>query len=241
LIVVAARPGVGKSAFAQNVCENVADADGLAVFAALEMSLKELTRRGVARASGANYQRILWGNPDEGDKAKIEAAWPKVNARLKRMLANEEGSVTPTELRAHVRKLQRKQKVDLVVVDYIQLMTLGRFVENKNVEVSAVTRGLKMLAKSTGVPVMALSQMSRAIDSRAKEERTPQLSDLRDSGAIEQDADVVIFIHRKPEDYTSGEAKLIVAKNRNGPTGEVKLAYVGRKYTFSEMPKGVNG
>jgi replicative DNA helicase len=239
LVTVAARTGAGKSALAQNIAENIADRGEYVAFSTLEMSKQEIGLRGLARESGVDTKRIRWGNPPEGSREKLLEARKKVKERWSRLIVNESPGVNPTTLRAQLRQVQRRHDLSLLVVDYIQLMSSGTRQENRQQEVAAVTRALKLLAKDLNIPVLALSQMNRQIDGRAKEDRRPQLSDLRESGAIEQDSDVVIFIHRTEDDTEGGTAEIIIAKNRMGETTDFKMAYVGKKCAFTELAKGV--
>lgn len=236
LILVAARPGAGKSVLAQNIAENLADDHKHVAFLTLEMSEDELIQRAVSRYAGVAVKRVLWGNPPEGAREKIVEAYKRVAQRKEYLWVSEDTSINPATFRAHLRRQQRHPGLDLAIVDYIQLMSGGGKYENRQQEVSAISRSLKLLAKDLHIPIIACCQMSRAIDHRA--DRRPVLSDLRESGALEQDADVVVFIHRDPDAVEGGTAELIVAKNRMGASGTAELAFVSRSTTFKNIPKG---
>ena len=222
LIIIAARPSMGKTAFAINIAENCAVRDNkvVAVFS-LEMGREALLHRMLCSQSRVDSQNLR-----DGLDALMQAP----------IFIDDTPGVSITELRAKSRRLkQREGRLDLLVVDYLQLMSAsapgGRRYENRTQEVSAVSRGLKAIAKELDVPLVALSQLSRAPENRGGKDNEPKLSDLRESGAIEQDADVVMFLYR-PEYYDHNDpdlenkAKLIIGKQRNGPTGTVQLAFL---------------
>ncbi len=242
LVVVAARPSMGKTAFAINIAENAATRDGKIVgIFSLEMSAEALVLRMLASQSKVDNQKIRSGFlTREHIQKLINGFAALVDAPI---FIDDTPAISIGEMRAKCRRLhQARGALDLIVVDYLQLATVakagsgGRH-ENRTQEVSAISRGLKALAKETRCPVIALSQLSRAAESREGGE--PKLSDLRESGAIEQDADLVVFIHR-PEMYErnnpelEGLAKLIVAKQRNGPTGDIDLVFLKNCTRFEE-------
>jgi replicative DNA helicase len=239
LIIVAARPAMGKTAFALNISQHVAcarDPRPVAVFS-LEMSKESLLTRMICATARVDQQKFRAGylNRDESRRLQV-AATDLVEAPL---FIDDTANVGLMEMHAKLRRLQAEHGLGLVVVDYLQLMQgRGRY-ENRNVEVSALSRGLKLMAKELRVPFIVLSQLSRAPETRPGDHR-PQLSDLRESGSIEQDADLVGFIFReevyKPDrDDLRGTAEFILAKQRNGPTGKIKLVFI-HEYTKFENP-----
>jgi replicative DNA helicase len=253
LIIIAARPSMGKTAWAINIAENAAVRDGkvVAVFS-LEMSKESLLRRMLASQAMVSMQKIQTGFIPKADRGKLMEALERL-AEAK-IFIDDTPAIALSEMRAKARRLQRMQGgLDLIVIDYLQLMTASAFgvgarrYENRTQEVSAISRGLKALAKELRVPVVALSQLSRASETRGGDKK-PMLSDLRESGSIEQDADVVAFIHRDSyynkddngdEDLESkNKAEIIIAKQRNGPTGSVHLAYIAECTRFENLAFG---
>ncbi len=240
LVIVAARPSMGKTSFAMNIAENAAIDDGKVVgIFSLEMSGEALIQRLLCSRSRVDAQKLRTGSLWADDMKKIgEAAAELAQAPL---YIDDTPGISVSEMRAKARRLRQSQgKLDLIVVDYLQLMSGGskRF-ENRTQEVSAISRGLKALAKELAVPVVALSQLSRAPESRGGDHR-PQLSDLRESGSIEQDADLVMFIFReefyKPDDVDlRGKAEILIAKQRNGPIGKFKLAFLHNSTRFENL------
>ena len=236
LMIIAARPSMGKTAWAINIAQNAAVRDGkvVAVFS-LEMSKESLLRRLLASEALVNSRKIQTGFLPREDKQKLINALDRLMGS--KMFIDDTPGITLTEMRAKVRRLRQQEgSLDLIMIDYLQLMTMassgpgGRRPENRNQEVSAISRGLKALAKEMNVPVVALSQLSRGSEQRQGDKK-PLLSDLRESGSIEQDADVVCFIHReeyydRENEDIKGQAEIIIAKQRNGPTGSIKLAYL---------------
>ncbi|HKW18418.1 MAG TPA: replicative DNA helicase [Terriglobales bacterium] len=244
LIIIAARPSMGKTSFAMNIAENVAIEDGktVAVFS-LEMSKEALLQRMLCSVARVDAHKFRTGSLWQDDMRKITQALEKLGQAP--IFIDDTPGIMLTEMRAKARRLlQSKGSLDLIVVDYLQLMSGGsKRYENRTQEVSAISRGLKALAKELSVPVMALSQLSRAPESRGSGDHRPQLADLRESGSIEQDADVVAFIFReemyKPDDpELDGVAELIIRKQRNGPTGTVKLAFLKSSTRFESMANG---
>jgi replicative DNA helicase len=236
LCIVAARPSMGKTALALNIAQHVAlkNKQTVAVFS-LEMSKESLLTRMVCSAARVDSQRFRAGYLTQEERRKLNHALHElVDAPL---YIDDTAGIHLMDIHAKLRRLQAERKhIGLVIVDYLQLMTArGRF-ENRNQEVSALSRGMKLLAKELNVPMMVLSQLSRAVETRQGDHR-PQLSDLRESGSIEQDADVVGFIfreevyHREREDLR-GLAELIVAKQRNGPVGTVNLVFLHAQTKF---------
>ena len=238
LIIVAARPSMGKSALALCMAANVAvrHEKPVALFT-LEMSKSEVTQRFMCAEGRVESQRLRTGKlaPDD---------WPRLTAACSQLqkapiYVDDTGSITMMEIRSKLRRLKmREPNLSLVIVDYLQLMTSGTTVENRVQEVSQISRSLKVLARDLDVPIVALSQLSRAVEQR--HDKRPILSDLRESGSIEQDADLVMFVYRdeyyNPDDTDSaGIAELILAKHRNGPTGIEKLAFQRRFAKFSDL------
>jgi replicative DNA helicase len=247
LIIIAARPSMGKTALAINIAENVA-VKGKAIVAvfSLEMSKESLLRRMLASQAGVDQRRLQTGFLPDEDKTKVrEALNELVETRL---FIDDTAALSLAEMRARARRLKHTRGgLDLIVVDYLQLMTATvpssgkRNYENRTQEVSAISRGLKALAKELNVPVVALSQLSRAGVQR-KDDHRPILSDLRESGSIEQDADVVAFIHREAyyskdkealSEADKAKSEIIIEKQRNGPTGTVHV-YFNSRYTRFE-------
>lgn len=244
LIIIAARPSMGKTSFAMNIAENVAIEDGkvVAVFS-LEMSKEALLQRMLCSVARVDAHKFRTGSLWQDDMRKITQALEKLGQAP--IFIDDTPGITLSEMRAKARRLlQSKGSLDLIVVDYLQLMSGGgKRYENRTQEVSSISRGLKGLAKELSVPVVALSQLSRAPESRGTGDHRPQLADLRESGSIEQDADVVAFIFReemyKPDDpELDGVAELIIRKQRNGPTGTIKLAFLKSSTRFESMANG---
>jgi replicative DNA helicase len=252
LIIIAARPSMGKTALAINIAQNAAIKSGakVAVFS-LEMSKESLLRRMLATQAWVDQRKLQTGFLGREDHDKLEKALGQlVDSQL---FIDDTAGISLAEMRAKARRLkQNAGGLDLIVVDYLQLMSAtvpssGRKnYENRTQEVSAISRGLKALAKELDVPVMALSQLSRASERRGEDKR-PLLSDLRESGSIEQDADVVAFIHREAyykrdeemSETDKARSEIIVAKQRNGPTGTVYLSFLSR-FTRFENPDSVH-
>src|ERR1700757_776944 len=248
LIIIAARPSMGKTAWAINIAENAAVRGGkvVAVFS-LEMSKASLLRRMLASQALVNSKAIQTGMLMRDDRAKLINGLERLMES--KIFIDDTPGITLAEMRAKARRLKQQQgALDLIVIDYLQLMTGAssgaKGFENRTQEVSAISRGLKALAKEMKVPVVALSQLSRASEQRGGDKK-PLLSDLRESGSIEQDADVVAFIHREsyynrdengqPDPDTENKAEIIIAKQRNGPTGSVHLAYLSEYTRFENL------
>jgi replicative DNA helicase len=236
LVIVAARPSMGKTAFCLNVAQHAAieHGTGVALFS-LEMSREAIVQRLLTAEARVDAHRLRSGTLRDADYKLLATAAGVLSGAP--IWIDDSPALTPLELRSKARRIKAEQDVGLVIVDYLQLMRAPEYADNRVQEISAISRALKALAKELAVPVMALSQLSRAPEQRGGEHRRPQLSDLRESGAIEQDADVVLFIYR-PEMYATpedreelqGQAEVIIGKQRNGPTGTVKL-YFHSHYT----------
>jgi replicative DNA helicase len=243
LTIIAARPSMGKTAWAINIAENAAVRGGkvVAVFS-LEMSKASLLRRMLASQALVNSKAIQTGMLMREDRAKLIAGLERLMES--KMFIDDTPGITLAEMRAKARRLKQQHgQLDLIVIDYLQLMTGSsgsqKGFENRTQEVSAISRGLKALAKEMKVPVVALSQLSRASEQRGGDKK-PLLSDLRESGSIEQDADVVCFIHReeyydRENEDLKGKAEIIIAKQRNGPTGSIQLAYLSDYTRFENL------
>ena len=243
LAIIAARPSMGKTAFAMNIAENAAieDQQVVGVFS-LEMSREALLLRLLCSQARVDAHKMRTGSLWQDDTKKLVRAMEQLAHAP--IYIDDTPGISLSEMRAKSRRLKQSAgKLDLIIVDYLQLMSGGgkRF-ENRTQEVSAISRGLKALAKELSVPVIALSQLSRAPESRGGDHR-PQLSDLRESGSIEQDADLVMFIFReevyKQDDPDlQGKAEIIIAKQRNGPTGKVKMAFLKTCTRFETLLDG---
>ena len=237
LIIVAGRPSMGKTALAMNIAEacGVDQNKAVAIFS-MEMGSEQIVTRLLGAVSKVNQQKMRTGKMDDDDWAKIADGLGRLNEAP--LFIDEGSALNSYELRARARRLHRSTEggLGLIVVDYIQLMSAlgGQQGENRATEISEISRSLKSLAKELNVPVVALSQLNRNVDSRP--DKRPQMSDLRESGAIEQDADVIMFIYRdevyNPESADKGIAEIILAKQRSGPIGTVKLTFVGEFTRF---------
>jgi len=234
LILIAARPSMGKTAFALNIAEYVALRLNITVaIFSLEMSQDQLAKRLLAMNSRVDSQKIRTGNLTAEEWQKLmESARIIGNSSL---IIDDTSSITVSELRSKCRKLKLERNLGLVIIDYLQLMSGNKRAESRQQEISEISRSLKALAREINVPVIALSQLSRAVEQRP--DKRPMLSDLRESGAIEQDADVVMFIYR--DDYyhhdsqEPGVTEIIIGKQRNGPTGTIKLAWLAQYMKFA--------
>jgi replicative DNA helicase len=245
LVILAARPSMGKTAFAMNIAENAAIDDGKVVgIFSLEMSSEALMHRLLCSRAIVDAHKLRTGSLWGEDTKKIVRASEELGKAP--LFIDDTPGISLSEMRAKAHRLKQSQgRLDLLVVDYLQLMSGGskRF-ENRTQEVSSISRGLKAIAKELGAPVLALSQLSRAPESRGGDHR-PQLSDLRESGSIEQDADVVMFIFReeiyKQDDPDlKGRAEIIMAKQRNGPIGKFHLAFLHNSTRFANLMEGNN-
>jgi len=238
LVVVAGRPSMGKTALALNFAQHAAIEKEIpvAVFS-LEMAKEALVQRLLCAEGRVDSGRLRRGQLQDDEYSRLATAAGHLNTAP--IWIDDTPAITALELRAKARRLAAEVGLGLIIVDYMQLMTGPRDVENRQQEISQISRSLKAVAKELGVPVLALSQLSRAPEQRGGDHR-PRLSDLRESGAIEQDADLVLFVYREevykgPEDSQGnsleGKAEIIVGKQRNGPTGEVPL-YFHKQYTL---------
>jgi replicative DNA helicase len=236
LVIVAGRPSMGKTTLAINMAENVAldpNVKGSVLIFSMEMPSEQLMTRMLSSVGGVPLHDIRSGRISDQDWARISSATSQLQEA--RIFIDESPGLTPTELRARSRRVKREHGLDLVVVDYLQLMQVAGTKENRATEISEISRGLKALAKELNVPVIALSQLNRSVEQR--ESKKPVMSDLRESGAIEQDADMILFIYRE-EVYDKntprkGEADIDLAKHRNGETGHFVLTFQGQYTRFS--------
>jgi len=237
LIIVAARPAVGKSTFALDIARNASVKHNQAtIFFSLEMGRSEIAMRMLSAESSIYLQSMRKGTISEGDWTRLAAVRGRINDAP--LYIDDSPNMSLVEIRAKCRRLAQQVDLRLVVIDYIQLMSSGKKVESRQQEVSEFSRALKLLAKELGLPVVALSQLNRQAE-QSKDKR-PELSHLRESGSLEQDADVVVLLHREgiyERDHPrAGEADLILAKQRNGPTGTVTVAFHGQYSRFVNMP-----
>ena len=239
LLLVAARPSMGKTAFVLNIAHHVAIREEIPVVVfSLEMSREQLVTRLLAVDSMVEARSLKTGDISDNDWTKIiKSADDLAGVNV---FIDDNSSITMAELRTKCRKLKQTEGIGLIIIDYLQLMSSNGKVESRQLFISEVSRSLKALARELNVPVIALSQLNRAVDSRP--DHRPVLADLRESGAIEQDADVVMFIYR--DDYYNpdttekpGVAEIIVAKQRNGATGPVELAWLSKYTKFANLAR----
>jgi replicative DNA helicase len=233
LIIIAGRPSMGKSTLAVNIAENAAlGSNKSAAIFSMEMSAESVTLRMISSLGRINQSNLRSGRLQEEDWPRIDSAMTQLsNAKI---FIDETPGLTPTEIRARARRLKRERGLDLIVVDYLQLMQVAGTKENRATEISEISRSLKALAKELKVPVIALSQLNRGVEQRV--EKKPVMSDLRESGAIEQDSDLILLIYRE-EVYDKnttrkGIADIIIAKQRNGPIGDLQLTFLGEYTKF---------
>jgi replicative DNA helicase len=239
LVVVAGRPSMGKTAFALNVAEHVALVEKMpAAIFSMEMSGTQLVMRMLGSLGRLDQHKMRTGALNDNDWQKLTASVGRLSEAP--VFVDDSGMLNPTELRGRARRLHRQQGgpgLGLIVVDYLQLMETGNSTENRATEVAEISRSLKAVAKELNVPVMALSQLNRGLEQRPN--KRPVMSDLRESGAIEQDADLIIFIYRdevyNPESPDKGTAEIIIGKQRNGPIGTIKLTFLGQHTRFENF------
>ena len=233
LIIIAGRPSMGKTAFALNIAEHtaLADENPVAIFS-MEMSASSLAQRMISSLGRVNAHSIKTGQLEEKDWNRVDGAIQQIkNAPI---YIDDTPSLTPIELRARARRIQREKGLSLIVIDYLQLMSVHGNKENRATEISEISRNLKALARELDIPIIALSQLNRSVEQRT--DKQPQMSDLRESGAIEQDADLIAFIYREevydPDTDKKGVALINVAKQRNGSIGKFNLTFLGRYTKF---------
>ena len=234
LIIVAGRPSMGKTTLAVNIAENAVLGEGKsALVFSMEMSAEQLTMRMLSSIGRIDQTHLRSGRLADDDWNRLDSAMSQLQTT--RLYVDETPALTPTELQARARRMKRERGLDLIVVDYLQLMHVPGTKENRATEISEISRSLKSLAKELKVPVVALSQLSRAVEQRTGPKR-PIMSDLRESGAIEQDADLILAIYREevytPDTPEKGMAEIIILKQRNGPIGTIKLTFLGEYTRF---------
>jgi replicative DNA helicase len=242
LIIVAGRPSMGKTSLALNIAENAAlGARKSAAIFSMEMSVEQLALRMVSSLGRVDQSHLRNGRFGDDE-------WPRINGAIQQMAEapiyiDDTPSMTPTEVRARARRLQRERGLDLIVIDYLQLMRVAGTAENRATEISEISRSLKGLARELRVPIIALSQLNRSVESRT--DKKPVMSDLRESGAIEQDADLILFIYRDEvynhDSPRKGIADINIAKQRNGPTGEFPLTFLGKFTKFENYAPEIEG
>ncbi|MDY3118753.1 MAG: replicative DNA helicase [Peptoniphilus sp.] len=236
LVLLAARPSMGKTALMVNIATNAAlKANATVAMFSLEMSRNQLSQRILSSLSHVDLMKIISGDLTTEEWSKVIETMTYMNEMA--IYIDDTAGITPLEVKAKCRRLKAEKGLDLVVIDYLQLMEVGGRAESRQQEISAISRQLKGIAKELDVPVVALSQLSRAPEMRA--DHRPILSDLRESGAIEQDADIVMFLYRdeyyNPDTEKQGLGELIIAKHRNGPTGTVELLFKGEYTKFVNL------
>ncbi|ENM3922254.1 replicative DNA helicase [Vibrio cholerae] len=235
LIIVAARPSMGKTTFAMNLCENAAmEQDKPVLIFSLEMPAEQIMMRMLASLSRVDQTKIRTGQLDDEDWARISSTMG-ILMEKKNMYIDDSSGLTPTEVRSRARRIAREHGgLSLIMVDYLQLMRVPALTDNRTLEIAEISRSLKALAKELNVPVVALSQLNRSLEQRA--DKRPVNSDLRESGSIEQDADLIMFIYRDevyhPDSPLKGTAEIIIGKQRNGPIGSVRLTFQGNYSRF---------
>ncbi len=238
LVIVAGRPSMGKTTFVMNIAENIViKYNKPVIIFSMEMSGQQLAMRFISSFGHINMQRVRTGKLDNLEWQKVSLAISTLSNMP--LYIDDTSTLSPMEIRAKIRRLKRhcKSDISLIVIDYLQLMYVKGNKENRNIEISEISRNLKILAKEFNVPVIALSQLNRGLESRA--DKRPTMSDLRDSGAIEQDADLIAFIYRdeiyNKETRDRGIADIIISKQRNGPTGKVSLKFFGEFSRFDNL------
>jgi len=239
LIIIAGRPSMGKTSFAMNIAEHAAISgdDPVAVFS-MEMPAEQLAMRMIASLGRIELQKLRTGRLAEQDWPRVTSAISLLNQK-KNLFIDDSPALTPTEVRARARRLKREHNgLSLIVIDYLQLMRVQGTAENKATEIAEISRSLKALAKELNVPVIALSQLNRSLEQRP--DKRPVMSDLRESGAIEQDADMIMFVYREevyePEkEEVKGMAEILIRKQRNGPIGSLKLTFLGANTRFENF------
>jgi len=238
MIIVAARPGIGKSTFALDIARNGSIREKKPVlFFSLEMSKSEIAMRMLSAESDILLNKMRGGNMSSDDWKKLAAIRGRINDAP--LFIDDSPNLTMVEIRAKSRRLKASLGLELIVIDYLQLLSSGKKVESRQQEVSEFSRSIKLLAKELNIPVIAIAQLNR--NSEAKADKTPEISHLRESGSLEQDADVVILLHRddmvNKDVPNPGEAEIILAKQRSGPTGKFKVLFQGQYSRFHNMPK----
>lgn len=237
LVIVAARPSMGKTTFAMNLVENVLLGGAPVLVFSMEMPADSLVMRTLSSLGRIDQTRVRSGKLEEEDWPRLSSTMAMLNEQ--KLFIDDTGGLSPTEVRARARRVARENggALGLIMVDYLQLMRVPGLESNRVNEISEISRSLKGLAKEMNCPVVALSQLNRSLEQRPN--KRPVMSDLRESGAIEQDADVIMFIYRdevyNPESEDKGTAEIIIGKQRNGPIGKVRLAFLGKYLRFEDL------
>lgn len=239
LVIIAGRPSMGKTAFSMNIAENVAlNNDKPVLVFSMEMPGEALGLRMMSSLGRIDQHRIRTGKLNDDD-------WPRVTSAVSmlseaNMFIDDTPALSPTEVRARARRVAREHGLSMIVLDYLQLMQIPGYKEGRTNEISEISRSLKAIAKELNIPVVALSQLNRSLE--ARNDRRPVMSDLRESGAIEQDADIIAFIYRDEvyheDSPDKGTAEIIIAKQRNGPTGKVRVTFLGQYTRFENFTQG---
>ena len=239
LIILAARPSIGKSTFALNIASNVAESGKKVAFFSLEMGYDQLVTKVFASHSSINMNKLISGNLSNEEMTKLLITKDYISDFP--MFFDDDSSNEMNEIKAKCQQIKRENGLDLIVIDYLQLLSIGGGASmNRVQEVGKISRGLKVMARSLNVPILALSQLSRSVEKQDRADKTPGLADLRESGSIEQDADIVLFLHREKtneenaKSFRSAKTDLIIAKNRNGETKKLKLIFNGAHSKFSQ-------
>ncbi|MCE5394632.1 MAG: replicative DNA helicase [Acidithiobacillus sp.] len=240
LIIVAGRPSMGKTAFAMNLAEHVScvEKQAVAVFS-MEMPTEEIVLRALSSRGRVDQHRLRNGSLGKDDWPRIATAVGELN--IAPLFVDDSAALSPGELRSRARRLKREHDIRLIVVDYLQLMQVPGRSDNRVAEISEISRSLKALAKELQLPIVALSQLNRSLENRT--EKRPQMSDLRESGAIEQDADLILFLYRdevyhKEKEEVKGIAEVIIGKQRNGPIGTIRMSFFGEYTRFENYAPG---
>ncbi|PTU31066.1 replicative DNA helicase [Stenotrophobium rhamnosiphilum] len=239
LVIIAGRPSMGKTSFAMNIAEHVAliEKKGVAVFS-MEMPADQLALRVLSSFARIDMGKLRSGELEDRDWDRLTSEGGRV--REAPLYIDATGALSPLELRARARRMKQRHDIQLIIVDYIQLMQVPGTKENRTNEISEISRGLKALAKELEIPVIALSQLNRGVEQR--DNKRPRMSDLRESGGIEQDADIVALLYRdevyNKESPEKGTAEIIIVKQRNGPLDTVKAAFLGKFTRFENLAKG---
>ena len=236
LIILAARPSVGKSTLALNIAEEMCKNKKNVAFFSLEMGHDQLIMRMLSTFSGVDLSKVIGGNLTNDEMAMVIRAKNDIDQLP--LYIDQASTSTLRDIKMKCQKLYRENKLDCIIIDYLQLLSSGEKKSNRVDEVGTISRGLKEMARQFNVPVLALSQLSRNIEQRDKDNQVPRLSDLRESGSIEQDADIVMFLHREPnkqeldQTFRSAKTTVFIAKNRQGVTGEFDLIFKGNNSVF---------
>ncbi len=236
LVIVAGRPSMGKTTFAMNLAEfaSVSGEKSVAVFS-MEMPGEQLALRMMSSLGRIDQHNLRTGKLQDHDWPRLTSAVAMLSKA--KLFIDDTPALSPTELRARCRRLKREHDLDMVIIDYLQLMQISGTSENRATEISEISRSLKALAKELNVPIIALSQLNRSVEQRP--DKRPVMSDLRESGGIEQDADVILFIYRdevyNPDSADKGTAEVLIRKQRNGPIGKVRLAFLGQFTRFENL------